>query len=113
MGKPNPILAAYERKLNAEYHQRLKSFSEITMIAALMAAHKQLGVGPGRAPAFLKAFIEAKTQIAQHLVDDVGTKGNGDPHFVYTKAKLAQALRGILGEHYNEYAELFPMLEGF
>lgn len=91
MPKSNPILDAFERKLRAEFNEKLANeefshkkrieyISEIHAIATLIAAHEVFQAGPGRAPKFLIAYLETKEQIARDLVADVGDsiKPGGD-----------------------------------
>lgn len=126
MSKTNPILAAFEKKLRAQYDaaladeiwshkKRIEYVSEIHAIAALLAAHDVFQAGPGRAPKFLIAYLEVKEQIAKDLVADVGDSitpgGNGDPEFLKTRRDLATALKAILGDKWDEYKTMFPLLE--
>lgn len=112
--KPNPILAAYEAKKEAEFQGRLQRNSEIDIIALLIAAHNELKVGPGRAGYLLAEFLDVKMQLAGQLLADVGDgdkrDGNGDPEFLHTKRDWATALQKILGpENWEKYRELFPV----
>lgn len=60
MPKPNPILEAYARKLEAEHVMKRNMLSEIDMMAAMLAAHDMLQVGPGRAAAFMHEYAMKK-----------------------------------------------------
>lgn len=116
--KPNPMLAAFEAKKEAEFSGRLACNSEIGMMALLIAAHRELKVGPGRASFLLAEYIDVKTQIAGDILEDVGDShkknGNGDKEFLHTKRDLAITLKQILGpEKWLECRELFPMLRSY
>lgn len=130
MAKQNPILAAYEAKLRAEfdaqlvqleaYHkQRRHTLTELNIMALMLAAHEELHVGPGRAGAFLRTFLETKKKMAEELTADIGEADrygswNGDRDFVKTRHDLAKALKSIFSpEDWDYYKELFPMLEEF
>lgn len=114
MPKPNPILEAYARKLEAEHVMKRNMLSEIDMMAAMLAAHDMLQVGPGRAAAFMHEYAMKKKEIAEVLVSDVGVKGKGDPEFLKTRHDLAIALKEIFGaENWKEARTMFPMLVDF
>ena len=116
--KPNPLLAKMEAKLEAEYQTRLRFHSEIDRIAVLVAANRELKVGPGRAPGFLDTYRDTKVEIAKMIKEDVGDGlkkgGNGDPEFLQSKRDIAVALRNILGpEAWQKYKYDFPMVEEY
>lgn len=64
--------------------------------AALIAAHEALGMGPGRAAAFSKAYHEAMEELAGLYVDDCDE--NGDKHIDYAKGKRDALIRRIVGD---------------
>lgn len=106
--KPNPLLAAFEAKLEAEYQQRKQINSEIHMIALLIAANNELQVGAGRAGNFLAEHIDVVMQITKAILQD------DDPELLYTKYNLAKRLKSILGaENWVRYRELFPLLREY
>lgn len=106
--KQNPLLAAYEAKLEAEHKQRLANNSEIDLIADLIAANNKLNVGKGRAGFFLAEKIDVKMQIATDIVKE------DDPEFLYTRRNLAKRLKQILGkDNWMKYRELFPVLREY
>ena len=112
--KPNPILAAYGAKKEAEFMERLGRNTEMDLIALLISANRELQVGPGRAGDLLAEFLDVKMQLAEQLLADVGDgdkrDGNGDPEFLHTKRDWATALQKILGpENWQKYRELFPV----
>lgn len=59
-----------------------------------MAAHDTLGMGPGRAGNFLRAYIEAMNEMARMIVDDQ----QDDKEFIYAKAKIDGKIKAIVGE---------------
>lgn len=106
--KPNPLLAAFEAKLEAEYQQRIKINSEINMMALLIAANNELKVGAGRAGFFLAEYMDILMEIAKAILQD------DDPELIYTKHNLAKRLKSILGaENWIRYRELFPLLQEY
>lgn len=106
--KPNPLLAAFEAKKEAEFKNRLAANSEINMIAMLIAANRELHVGAGRAGNFLAEQIDVKMQIAHEILQE------DDPELLYTKHNLAKCLKSILGaEGWKTYHELFPLLREY
>lgn len=112
--KPNPILAAYGAKKEAEFMERLGRNTEMDLIALLISANRELQVGPGRAGYLLAEFLDVKMQLAGQLLADVGDSnkrdGNGDPEFLHTKNDWATALQKILGpDNWQKYRELFPV----
>lgn len=103
--KQNPLLAQFEAKLEAQHKRRLAINSEIGMIAMLISANNELKVGAGRAGNYLAEHIDVKMQIAEQIIKE------DDPELIYTKCKLAQRLKQILGkESWLKYRELFPLL---
>lgn len=116
--KPNPLLAQFEAQLRAEHRALREAHAETHIIAMIIAANKELKVGPGRAGFFLAEYLDTEMQIAQKLIDDVGDSrkkgGNGDPEFLTTKRDLAAELKRIFGpENWPKYRELFPILKEY
>lgn len=106
--KQNPLLAAFEAQLEAEFQQRLAINSEIDLIADLIAANNELKVGKGRAGYFLAEKLSVKMQIATEIIKE------DDPELLYTKHNLAKRLKSILGkEAWMQYRELFPLLREY
>lgn len=108
--KPNPLLAAFEAKKEAEFSQRLAKNTEINMIAMLIAGNNLGFLGPARAGLLLEEQVEVKMDIAEALLADA----KDDPTLAYTKADLARRLIQILGP--SEWArcqELFPLLRDY
>lgn len=116
--KPNPYLAKRDAIKEAEHRRQLSYYNEIDRIALLLAVHKELKVGPGRASFVLAEYMDQKMKIAQAIVDDIGDShkkgGDGDPEFLVTRRNLAAELKAIIGpEKWPELRELFPMLREY
>ena len=100
MAKKN-ALAAY---MAAEIQTRVKQIVaeqtqarlSLAFDAAILAAHEVFGMGPGRAEAFRKAYVEAIEEMAGLFVDDADL--HGDKKLEYAKAKRDEAIRRIVGE---------------
>lgn len=108
--KPNPLLAAFEAKKEAEFRRRLSCNSEINMMAALIAGNDLGFVAEKRADLLLARMVEVKMQLADELVKDADT----DKDLTYTKADLARRLKQILGpDGWNRCRELFPLLSDY
>ena len=108
--KPNPILAAFEAKKEAEFSQRLARNTEINMIAMLIAGNNLGFLGPARAGRLLEEQVEVKMRIADELLQDA----KDDPSLVYTKYDLASRLKSILGpDEWARCQELFPLLRDY
>ena len=60
----------------------------------MIAANEVLGMGAGRAEKFRKAYIEAVNQMSNMTVTDA----EADPEFVWTKTKVDDRIRKIVGE---------------
>lgn len=106
--KQNPLLAAFEAKLEAQYQLQLDINSEIDLIAHLISCNEDLKVGPGRAEAVLNGFLESKMDVVGAIVAD------DDKELTYSKYKIAQRLKKILGpENWVKYRECFPLLKEY
>ena len=105
--KPNPLLAAFEAKKEAEFTGRLARNSEINMIAMLIAGSRLGFLGEKRGDLLIEEQIAVKMEIADVLIKD----SEDDPHLTYTKADLARSLQQILGpEGWKKHQKLFPLL---
>lgn len=117
--KPNPLLMKLEAKYEAEHQVRVRQHIEIDRMALLIAAHRKLQVGPGRADGLLEEHTKVKSEIAKAIRDDVGDThkkkdGNGDPEFLQTKRNLAKTLKRILGpEAWERDKFYFPMVKDY
>lgn len=83
--KPNAFLARYEAQLEARYQAKL----QIAMQMGLDA-----GMGAGRAEKFRTAYIDTVNEIMHMTV----VEDKDDPDFEWTKAKVDDRLRAIVGE---------------
>lgn len=110
--KQNPMLAAFEAKLEANYKQRLEVNSEFDMIAFMKTVNEELGVGPGRAFKVFNAFMANKLEIAETIHEDYGPdKDTGDKQILHTKSSYAKMLRRIFGlENWQKVKIWFPLL---
>jgi hypothetical protein len=110
--KQNPVLAAFEAKLEANYRQRLEINSEMDMIAFMKTVHEELGVGPGRAFNAFTAFMANKLEIAETIHADYGPdKETGDKQILHTKSSYAKLMRRIFGpESWQKVKTWFPLL---
>jgi hypothetical protein len=93
--KQNPMLAAFEARLEANYQQRLGINSEFDLIAFMKTVHEELGVGPGRAFRVFNAFMANKLEIAETIHADYGDKDSGDKEILHTKKKYAKLMKRI------------------
>lgn len=96
--KNNPLLAAFEAKLEANYKQRLEINSEMDAIAFMKTVHEDLNVGPGRALKVFNDYMNNKLEIAKTIHADYGpTKDMGDKQILHTKSSYAKLLKRIFG----------------
>ena len=108
--KQNPLLAAFEAKLEAEYKERLNRNSEINLISTLIAGSRLGFLGEKRADLLIEEQIDVKIQIAENLLNDA----KDDKEMAYTKADLARTLKQILGEEgWNKRKHLFTLLREY
>ena len=92
--KPNPLLAKYEAQLEARYHAQLQIAMQMGLDAGMIAANEVLGMGAGRADKFRTAYIGAVNEISHMTVVD----DKDDPDMEWTKAKLDERIKKIVGE---------------
>lgn len=92
--KQNPLLAKYESMLEAKYQARLQVSMQIGLDAGMIAANDVLGMGAGRAEDFQKVYVETVREILNMAVNDA----KDDPEFVWTKTKVDDRIRKIVGE---------------
>ena len=92
--KQNPLLASYEAKLEARYRAQLAMAMQTGLDAGMIAANEVLGMGAGRAEKFRSAYIETVNKIMNMIVVD----DKDDPNFEWTKAKVDERIRKIVGE---------------
>ena len=112
--KQNPMLAAFEAKLEANYKERLEINSEFDLMAFLKTVHEELNVGPGRAAKVLNAFLVNKVQIAEMIHEDYGDKDSGDKELLHTKKEYALYLKSIFSpEDWEDVKIWFPFLREY
>lgn len=108
--KPNPLLAAFEAKKEAEFTGRLACNTEINVIAMLIAGNDLGFLSTKRADQLLARHVEIKMQIADGLLNDAAN----DKDLTYTKADLARRIKQILGpDGWSRCRELFPLLRDY
>jgi hypothetical protein len=110
--KQNPLLAAFEAKLEANYKQRLEINNEMDLIAFMKTVHEELGVGKGRALKVFNAYRANKREIAEKIREDYGPdKDTGDKQILHTKSSYAKLLKRIFGpESWQKVKTWFPLL---
>lgn len=107
MAKKNPILEAFEAKLEAQYQLRLAHNSEISMLGLIISADDE---GIEDVGGLLFRYIETKMQIAKDIVSD----SKDDKELTYTRCDLARRVKQILSEEdWGRYKELLPLLEEY
>lgn len=98
MPKGNPMLDKLEAKAEAKYralfHAKVDMLLQMGQDVGMIAAHDVLRMGPGRAKAYAIAYRDAINQIARMIVDD----SKDDREFIYTKAKVDEQIKAIVGE---------------
>ena len=94
MKKQNALIAKIEAKYTALFHLRMDMLMQMGQDAAMIAAHDVLGMGPGRAADFCATYIETMNEMARMIVDDQ----RDDAEFVYSKAKIDEKIKAIVGE---------------
>lgn len=92
--KPNAFLAKYEAKLEARYQAQLQIAMQMGLDAGMIAANDVLGMGAGRAEKFRTAYINTVNEIMHMTV----VEDKDDPNFEWTKAKVDERLKQIVGE---------------
>jgi len=85
--------AQYEAKYATLFRRRMDSLLQMCQDAACIAAHNALGMGPGRAENFCSEY----RLTINRMSDMTMTDAVGDPDIWYTKAKLDEELRAIVG----------------
>lgn len=112
--KPNPLLAKFEAKLQAEYRAKLEINSEFDLIAFMKTIHEELQVGPGRALRLFNAFLSNKMELAEAIDQDYGDKDSGDKEILHTKATYAALLRSIFSpEDWKAVRFMFTLLQDY
>ena len=96
MGRKNQTLILAERIAKSLVAEQTKARLSLGMDAAIIAAHKALGMGPGRAEAFRAAYCAAMDELAGMFIDDA--EENGDKQLEFAKTKRDEVIRKIVGE---------------
>ena len=108
--KQNPVLAAFQAKLEKEFSGRLACNSEINMIATLIAGNDLGFLSEKRADLLLARLVEVKMEIADELIND----SRDDKALEHTKAVLARRIKQILGDDgWSRCKQLFPLLKDY
>jgi hypothetical protein len=98
MAKQNAMLARLEAAAEAKYarlfHDKVSMLLQRGQDAAMIAANETLQMGAGRARDFGQAYITTMNQMAHMATEDQ----KDDPEFVWTKAKIDDRIRSIVGE---------------
>lgn len=96
--KKNNMLARHEAaiaaKLKAEYNAQLDIALQMGLDAATIAANEVLGMGAGRAKAFLARYIETYNLFARMITED----SKDDPDIDWSTAKIDQRIKSIVGD---------------
>jgi len=108
--KPNPFLAAFEAKKEAEFQGRLACNTELNMMAMLIAGNDLGFVGEKRGDVLLVRTVEVKMQLADDLLKDA----EDDKALDHTKGDLARRLQQILGrDGWTRCQGLFQLLRDY
>ena len=96
--KTNPMLRKMEAKYEAYYQALFQSKIDMAMQvvqdAACFAAHDMFKMGPGRAVDFCVAIRDYTNEMMLLMKEDL----QDDQNFEYTKAKIDDELKRIVGE---------------
>ena len=99
MGTKNSVLILAQRIAKEIVAEQTRARLSLGLDAAIIAAHEALGMGPGRAENFRRAYVTAMDELAGMFVDDAGERpSEGDREIVYAKAKRDEIIRKIVGE---------------
>lgn len=102
--KQNPLLAAHEAMLQKRYDASLRVQRAFVLAAAMMAANDVFGMGKGRAEPFQDTTINYLREIAKTVLRD----SEADKDVVWSKAKVEQRLRQIMGDElYEKHKDLY------
>lgn len=76
------------------YQKQLDIALQMGLDAATIAANEILGMGAGRAKAFLTKYIEIYNLFARMITED----SKDDPNIDWSTAKIDQRIRSIVGD---------------
>lgn len=107
MGKPNAMLAKRDALLLAGYQRQLDIALQMGLDAAMMAANLVFQMGKGRAADFGAAYMQAIHEISKLTIED----SKDDPELVYSREKLDQRIKSIVGEdNFEPWEERYSMM---
>lgn len=92
--KKNPLLAKYEAIYEARYQRMILVAMQMGLDAGMIAANEVFEMGAGRAEKFRTAYNETMKAIVSMTVND----SKDDPEFTWTKAKVDERIKKIVGE---------------
>lgn len=99
MSTKNSVMVLADRIAQQIIAEQTKARLALAFDAAVIAAHKVFGMGPGRAAAFRDAYLDAMEELSGMFIDDADKKhGNGDRDLAFAKAKRDEAIRKIVGD---------------
>lgn len=101
--KPNPLLAAYEAKLERVYRRKLEIANQMGLDAAMIAANEVLGMGAGRAEKFRSVYIRTLNEMAKLLAED----SMDDPELDWSTATIDRRLQPIMGDKFKPWDERY------
>lgn len=96
MAKQSTVMVLANRMARAIIANQTQARLTIGFDAAVIAANRALGMGPGRAAAFIEAWHEALNELADLYVTDADE--NHDKEISYSKGTRDEVIRRIVGE---------------
>ena len=88
------IEAKYKAYYEALFHTRVGMILQIGQDAGCFAANEVFKMGAGRAADYCVAYRESVNEMVKLIFEDQ----NDDKEFVYSKAKIDERLKAIVGE---------------
>lgn len=96
MAKQSTVMVLANRMAREIIANQTQARLTIGFDAAVIAANRALGMGPGRAAAFIEAWHEALNELADLYVTDADE--NHDKEISYSKGTRDEVIRRIVGE---------------
>lgn len=96
MAKPSRVMIIADAMAREIIANQTQARLTIGFDAAVIAANRALGMGPGRAAAFIEAWHEALNELADLYVSDADE--NHDKEISYSKGTRDEVIRRIVGE---------------
>lgn len=96
MAKPSRVMIIADAMAREIIANQTQARLTIGFDAAVIAANRALGMGPGRAAAFIEAWHEALNELADLYVTDADE--NHDKEISYSKGTRDEVIRRIVGE---------------